>query len=150
MQERFAYSMQFTPASKWDPNDTGFVIECRDLPELVSQAETEDEAVAQASNALEAAIEFRVRLGEDIPEPSRPRKGERVVGIAPLLAAKAALALALREAGTSTSELARRLGTDEKDVRRLLDPRHGSKLPALDAAMRALGKQLTIGVRDAA
>ena len=150
MRECFAYPIRLRPASDWEPSDTGFVVDCRDLPELITQGEDEAEALAHAAEALELSIEVRIRLGEDIPEPSRPRKGEGVVGIAPLLAAKAALALALREAGISRSELARRLGVDEKDVRRLLDPRHGSKLPALDSALRALGKQLTIGVRDAA
>ena len=59
-------------------------------------------------------------------------------------AAKAALYLALREAGLSKRQLAARLGCDEKEVRRLLDPRHPSKLPRLQAALVALGKRLTV------
>jgi antitoxin HicB len=39
------------------------------------------------------------------------------------MAAKAALYLAMREAGISNVQLARKLGCDEKEVRRMLDPR---------------------------
>jgi len=34
-------------------------------------------------------------------------------------------------------------------VRRILDPKHPTKLPALTAALRALGKRLVVGVIDA-
>lgn len=45
-------------------------------------------------------------------------------------------------------ELARRLNCDEKEVRRLLDPRHGSKLSRMENAMRALGRKLVVHVAD--
>ena len=64
-------------------------------------------------------------------------------------AAKAALYLALREAGITRLELAGRLGCDEKEVRRLLDPRHPSKLPRLEAALAQLGKRLVLEMRAA-
>jgi antitoxin HicB len=47
----------------------------------------------------------------------------------------------------SNVELARRLGTDEKAVRRLRDPLHGSRIEAVEAALRALGKRLEVSVR---
>lgn len=150
MRDRFAYPVRLTPASQWNPEETGYVVECRDLPEVVTQGESMDEALANATEAIGLAIAYRIETGGDIPVPSRAETGERVVAVAPLLAAKAALALALRETGLSKSELARRLGADEKEVRRLLDPRHGSKLPAIAAALAALGKRLAIDVRDAA
>jgi antitoxin HicB len=45
---------------------------------------------------------------------------------------------------------ARRLGNDEKEVRRILDPRHPTKLPALTEALHVLGKRLVIAVEEAA
>jgi antitoxin HicB len=65
------------------------------------------------------------------------------------MAANAALNLALREAGITRSELAARLGCDEKEVRRLLDPRHPSKLPRLEEALAQLGKRLVVEMRAA-
>ena len=34
--------------------------------------------------------------------------------------------------------------TYEKEVRRMLDPHHPTKLPRIDAAMRARGKKLVV------
>ncbi|MGE5153321.1 MAG: type II toxin-antitoxin system HicB family antitoxin, partial [Bdellovibrio bacteriovorus] len=63
---------------------------------------------------------------------------------------KAALYLAVRDAGIGTSELARRLEVDEKEARRLLDPRHGSKAAALERALLAVGRRLALEVQAAA
>ena len=63
--------------------------------------------------------------------------------------AKAALYTAMREAGISKIQLARRLGVDEKEVRRLLDPHYGSKLPRIAEAISLLGKKLVIGLEPA-
>ena len=42
------------------------------------------------------------------------------------MAAKAALVLAFRDSGLSRLAFARRLGVDDKVVRRMLDPRHAT------------------------
>ncbi len=55
------------------------------------------------------------------------------------------------EAGVSRAEPARRLGCDEKEVRRMLDPKqHSIRLPKLQQALQALGKRLMVEVCDAA
>ena len=60
--------------------------------------------------------------------------------------AKAALFVAMREAGISKMQLAKQLGVDEKEVRRLLDPHYGSKLPRIAEAIGVLGQRLVIGL----
>lgn len=50
----------------------------------------------------------------------------------------------LPEAIITKVELARKIQCDEKEVRRLLDPRHTSKLPRLESALQALGYKLVI------
>lgn len=57
--------------------------------------------------------------------------------------------MAMRESGTSNVQLDCRLGVDEKEVRRLLDPHYASKLPRIAQAVALLGKRLVIGL-DAA
>jgi hypothetical protein len=52
----------------------------------------------------------------------------------------------LRQRQLTQVELAARLQCDEKEVRRLLDPRHASKLSRLEAALALLGQQIVIGV----
>ena len=63
--------------------------------------------------------------------------------------AKAALYMAMSEAGITKVQLARQLGIDEKEVRRLLDPHYASKLPRIAQAIQLLGKRLVIGLEAA-
>jgi antitoxin HicB len=55
----------------------------------------------------------------------------------------------MHEAGITKVQLARKLGIDEKEVRRLLDPHYGSKLPRIAQAINALGHRLVIGLEAA-
>ena len=48
------------------------------------------------------------------------------------------------------AELARRMGKSDNEPHRILDPDHPTKLPALEAALAALGKAVIVSVRDAA
>jgi antitoxin HicB len=125
----------------------GFVVTCSDLPEVVTQGESRADALLQAADALEEALAGRIRRDDPIPLPS-PAGRRHVVTVPPITAAKAALTLALREAGLTKVELAERLGVDEKQVRRLLDPRHTSRMDALSGALAVLGKSLGIRVLD--
>jgi len=107
------------------------------------------EALVEAADCLEEMIATHMRRKEDLPGPSPPR-GRPVVAPGALLTAKAALYLAQREAGLGNVALARRLACRETEARRLLDPRHKSKIERLEKALAALGKRLVVEVRDAA
>jgi antitoxin HicB len=145
MAHEFSYPVTLTP----DEADGGFVVTFQDLPEAITQGETTAGALIEAADALEEAIAGRIRRGDSIPEPS-PAEDCPAVPVPAQIAAKAALYLALRETGISKSELASRLGCDEKEVRRLLDPRHPSKLPRIQKALAALGKGLSVRLVDEA
>jgi antitoxin HicB len=132
-----------------DSKAGGYTITFRDLPEAITQAENIVEARIQGADCLEEAIAGRIRLKESIPEPSRVRKNDLAVSLPALMAAKAAIFLALKEAKISKSELAKRLKCDEKEIRRLLDPRHKSKIERIEAALEVLGKSLFVGYRAA-
>jgi len=132
-----------------DEVDGGFVVTFVDIPEAITQGETIVEALTEAADALEEAIAGRIRRGDPIPQPSLGRD-RTMVPVPAQIAAKAALYLALKETGISRSELAVRLDCDEKEVRRLLDPRHPSKLPRIQKALTALGKGLSIRLVDEA
>jgi antitoxin HicB len=115
---------QFTYAVKLaaDKRDGGYVVTCRDLPEVITQGEGVKDALAGAADALDEAIAARVDDGRDIPVPTAKKRGEHAVSVPPSMALKAAVYLAVRDAGISNSELARRLRLDEKEARRILDP----------------------------
>jgi antitoxin HicB len=141
----FAYPVTLTRSTDLG----GFVVTFKDVPEAITQGEDLPDALWQAADCLEEAIAGRIRRGDVIPAPSKPRRGQRLVPVPAPMAAKAALYLAMREAGISNLELARRLGCDEKEVRRMLDPRHATKLPRIQAALEILGKRLVLSMEEA-
>ncbi|MBI5018476.1 MAG: type II toxin-antitoxin system HicB family antitoxin [Deltaproteobacteria bacterium] len=138
----FSYPVTLIP----DPDDGGYVVSFADLPEAITQGDTVEESLDEAQGALEAAIEYRVREGLELPEPSTPAPGQRTVAPPIHTALKAALYRALRESDVSKTELARRLDLDEKEARRILDPRHATRLPTMEKALRALGKHVEVRV----
>jgi antitoxin HicB len=144
--EQFVYPARFAP----DTREGGFVVTFGDLPEAITQGETLEEALQEAADCLEEAIANRIVTGLPIPPPSRIKRGQYAVPVAAQTAAKAALYIALQEVEITKAELAKRLQCDEKEVRRLLDPRHPSKLPRLEAALGAVGHRLIVSLQSAA
>ncbi|HEX6017427.1 MAG TPA: type II toxin-antitoxin system HicB family antitoxin [Burkholderiaceae bacterium] len=138
---RFQYPVRMQSA-----DEGGYVVTCRDLPELITQGEDVGDALEQAADAMDEVFATYLSKGLDIPEPSKPRRQERLVAPPVETVAKAALYVAMRQAGVSKTQLAKRLGVDEKEVRRLLDPHYGSKLPRIAKAISLLGQRLVIGV----
>ena len=135
----FTYAVKLTP----DKDEGGYVVTFRDLPEAITQGETIDEALLEAADCFEAAIAGRIEDAREIP-PSAPKRGERIVSVPPSMVLKAAVYLAVQEAGISNSELARRMQLDEKEARRILDPHHPTKLPKVEAALAVLGRHVEL------
>lgn len=123
-----------------------YVVSVRDLPEVVTSGDDEAHALAQAADAIETSIAYRMDKGEALPMASPVQDGERPVGLSALSAAKASIYGAWREAGISKSELARRMGCAENEARRILDLGHRTKLDRLEQAAKALGQRLTVGI----
>lgn len=141
--------MRFIYPVKLSPQESGFLVTFPDFPEAVTQGDNEAEALENAVDCLEEALAGRILDREEVPTPSllRNRPGVTVSG---LLAAKAALYAALEEDQVTMAELARRLGWQHLQVRRLLDPRHSSSLRRIDEALALLGRRLVIEVNPAA
>jgi antitoxin HicB len=140
---RYAYPYELIPQA-----EGGYTVTFPDVPEAITQGETEEEAAMMAEDALVTALSFYTDRGERLPSPSPPRGG-RLAFLPPLVAAKLALHDAMLAAGVSNVALARRLGIDEKTVRRLRDPLHQSRINQVDAALRALGKRMGIVIEAA-
>jgi antitoxin HicB len=134
-------------ACRFEPDPPGHVVTCRDLP-VVTWGETLPEGMAMAADAIATVLSDLPP--SDWPKPSPAQAGEFVVTLPPLLAAKTALWSATVEAGVSKSELARRMGCDEKEVRRLLSFKHRSQIDRVAAALACLGKRLVVDLEDAA
>jgi antitoxin HicB len=139
--ERFEYAVKLTPAE-----EGGFVVSCRDLPQLITQGENMEQSLAEASDAMDEVFAAYMQIGLPMPAPSKLRKHEYRVSAAAETVAKAALYVTMTHAGISKVQLAQKLGVDEKEVRRLLDPHHASKLPRIAQAIALLGRRLVIGL----
>jgi antitoxin HicB len=122
------------------------VVTFPDIPEAITEGDGRDDALAAASDALGLALLAYLREGRMLPEASG---GTLTVSPDAETAAKIAVIEAFQTAGISRSELARRIGRDEKEARRILDPMHPTKLPLLSAALAALGHRLVVGVEAA-
>ncbi len=144
--ERFVYPATLTP----DMKDGGFVVTFADVPEAITQGENVEDALREAADCLEESLANRMVMGLPLPPPSPVNKRQHAVPLPAQNAAKAALYIALQEAKITKAELAKRLQCDEKEVRRLLDPRHPSKLPRIESALAAVGQRLIVGVQSAA
>ena len=141
--QNFMYPATLTP----DKKDGGFVVKFGDVPEAITQGENVDDALSEAADCLEEAIANRIVLGLLIPKPSRFKKGQYAVSLPAQTAAKAALYIAIGEARITKVELAKRLRCNEKEVRRLLDPHHPSKLPRIESASAVMGQKLIVGIQ---
>ena len=132
--------------------ESGFTITFRDLPEAISQAEEGESLDEIASDCLTEALAGRLELGEKIPRPSNPRRGEFLALPDTNLELKIEFGRAFAITGITQVELARRMGVTPLVIRRLLDPRHNSHVQQYDEALRALGKQIfrTVEIRDLA
>jgi antitoxin HicB len=139
---RFTYPVKLTR----DRKDGGYVVTCRDITEAITQGETVEDALAEAEGALQAAIEGRIEDALEIPAPSQPKRGERMVATPITTALKAAVYVAMGEQQVSKSELARRMRVHEKEARRMLDPKHPTKVRTLERALAALGLRAEIAV----
>ena len=131
---------------KKDNKDGGFVITFRDIPEAITQAESLDACFNESVDCLEEAIAGRIDDGLDIPTPSKARRHECMISTPAQTAIKAALYIAMKEEKINKSELARRLDIDVREVRRMLNPHHGTKLPSMEQALTLLGRSIELHI----
>ena len=141
----FAYPARFTRGS-----DGRMLVDFVDLPHVATDGKDDREAMEEAMDALGSDLSIRLSRRDEIPAPSAAKRRQRLVPVPLWLAPKLALYLAMRDQQVNNSELARRLGVHERVIRRMLDPEHASKAERIQGALAALGKQMTVEVRDAA
>jgi antitoxin HicB len=141
----FTYPAGFTP----DEEEGGFIVEFPDVAGAVTYGTTREEAYEMAQDALAIMLESCLRDGKPLPGASRVRSGQILVAVTALDASKLALGVEMAKARITKTELAARLGVDEKEARRILAVGHNTKLDTLEAAFKAIGRKITIQVEAA-
>lgn len=130
--------------ARLDPEpEGGFTVTFPDFGFGVSYDATREEALHQAADLLETIVANCLAEGWDVPPPS-PARGRPLVPLEPLVAAKVELYRAMRAAGITKADLARRVGIAPQQVQRLFDTNHASRIDQLAAAFAALGRRLVI------
>ena len=135
---RYAYPYDMAPQP-----EGGWTVAFPDVPEAITEGDTEAEVAMMAEDALVTALSFYTDDGKALPRPSAAN-GRPVARVPPLVAAKLALHDAMLDAAISNVELGRRIGLDEKAVRRLRDPLYRSHIGGVETALRALGHRLEV------
>ena len=131
-----------------DTNGT-LLVSFPDVPEGATFGEDEVDAKTHAVDALVAMFSAYMDDRQPIPMPS-PLKGRPGVTLPVGIAAKILLWNAMIDAGLRKADLARKLKVSPTLVDRLLSLSHPSRIEQVEAALATLGKQLVVGIRQAA
>lgn len=129
-----------------EPDESGSVgVTFPDIPEAITFGEDREHALAMAADALETALDFYFEARRPVPMPSVQQEMP-TVELSASVAAKALLFNEMLAQGVKPVELARRLNVPRQEITRLLNPRHATKIDAIDKALKAMGKRLELQV----
>ena len=140
-----SYPVIFTP----DENGT-IIARFPDIPEAITVGKDLAKALEWAQDALVVALSGYVEDQRDIPRPSRPQEKQKMVDLPPQTAMKLAIYQGMRDQKITQTELGNRMEVDGRQVRRILDLDHNTNLNHLVLALKCLGKELVISIRNAA
>lgn len=122
----------------------GYVVTFRDIPEAITEGDSEADALEMAADALLTAMDFYFEDARAVPPPSKAREGEHLVALPLSVAAKVMLLNEMVAQRVRPVELARRMGVSRQEVNRIMDLGHATKIDTVAAATAALGKELAL------
>lgn len=126
--------------------DDWHLVRFRDFPEALTSGHDEAEALRHAADCLSEALAGRLRRGDPIPNPRAARKGEVLVAPEPAVALKLALHRVTGGERGTAARIAKGLGVDHKEARRILDPAHRTQPDRLADALALFGYGSAFGV----
>jgi antitoxin HicB len=127
------------------PDDNGtLLIGFPDFPEANSVGENEADALTEAVDALESAVDMYFDQRRPVPEPSVPQPGQHTVSLPALVSAKVLVWNEMFAQKLRKADLARMLGVQAPQVDRLFNLKHASKIEFVEQAANALGKKLSV------
>ncbi|MDR2124439.1 MAG: type II toxin-antitoxin system HicB family antitoxin [Desulfovibrio sp.] len=136
--------MEFPVILTPDEAEGGYVVTFSDIPEAITQGETEEESLRTAPEALENALKFYFDDGRSAPSPTASERGQHVVELPhPRRSAKILLLNEMAVQKIRPAELAQRLQTSRQKVSRLTNLQHTTRI---DAAIRAFGRRMEVRV----
>ena len=125
-----------------------FIVEFPDIPGILTCGRDVQNALYWARDALMVALAAFIDQRLDIPLPSIPTPDQYAVALPSIVMMKLALYQGMRELGITEAQLATKLKCEPKQVRRLLDLDHHTRLDQLERALKLVGKKVTVGIVD--
>jgi antitoxin HicB len=134
------------PATLNKDTNGSVLVAVPDLPEANSVGDDEDEALLNAVDAIETALEIYFDGRRPVPMPSKARKGQPTIALPAIEEAKVLLWNEILSQNVRKAELARRLNVHMPQVDRLFNLKHSSKFEFVELAAKALGKTFQISL----
>jgi antitoxin HicB len=134
----YEYSVRF------ETDETGVAVFCRDLQELNSYGDDEAHALREAVDAIETVLSLYVDQRRAIPAASPAEPGEHVVALPAVTVAKIHLWNEMVARGMRKADLCRMLDLKPVTADRLVDFLHTSKIEQIEKALAAMGKRLHV------
>lgn len=128
--------------AKLSYEDGVYLVTFRDVPEAITVGDDEQQAQQAAVDVLIAHFGCAMHKREPIAKPSPLQDGEQAIYLPASMAAKITLYQQMLEQHITKAELARRLDCNQKQIDRLWDLKHSSKIEMLEKAFAALNKRL--------
>ena len=130
-----------------DDPDGGFLVQCIDIPELITSGEDRTEALWMARDALYVALTCYFDDGRPLPE-AKASEGDMVYPIVSDCLKLAAME-AYRKSGLSVSAFSERVGVSPKDLKAVLDWGVESKSEAAERILMMQGHKAHLSVEAA-
>jgi antitoxin HicB len=118
----------------------GFTVTFPDLPDAITEGDTEEEALYNAAEVLTLTLDGRLEEGGTIPEPAYLEG----VQIYPHPLCQAAVLVRKCRMDRPLSDIARVLQTSWAAAQRLENPHHATNIRQLDKVASVFGKRLVI------
>jgi len=115
----FAFPATFSP-----DQDGGFVVTFSDLPEAITQGDSIEQCLSEASDCLAEAIAARIDDNLDLPLPSQTTQQQYLIPVPLEIGWKAEVYSLMQKTGVTASVLASWLDVDKDKVRRLISPKY--------------------------
>ncbi|WP_386696671.1 MULTISPECIES: type II toxin-antitoxin system HicB family antitoxin [unclassified Lonepinella] len=132
--------------AKFEPEDGGYNVSFRDIPEALTCGDDYDDAVEMAKDALLTSMDFYFEDRRKVPMPSKPRKDEVLIELPSSVFAKVLLLNEMVEQNISNVELAKRIEVKPQEVQRITNLTHSTKIDTISKALSSLGKHLQLSV----
>ena len=142
--------LQSYPATFTHDKNDSIIAEFPDIPEAMTVGSDEKNALEWAQDALIVALTGYIEERRNIPPPSKAKRGHKLVHLPPQIAMKLAIYQSMRDQKVTQAALGECLRVDGRQVRRILDLDHNTTLSQLNSALKCLGKELVIDIRNAA